>query len=169
MPFAAFLPGLHGVHVLTLGTISGMVFHTSFITGIIQYKNLPRHMFGNLQSAIGSGVLTLTTALVAGIRGPAALISAGASSDAVQVWMMAGSCVGALLNLAVVGPWSTRVMFDRHKLEKAGAPVPPEMNKKFGYLHGVSSLLNLGLVIACFSNSLWVGARWASVANGVAF
>ncbi|KAI8852491.1 hypothetical protein BC829DRAFT_384539 [Chytridium lagenaria] len=155
-----------------------MVFHTSFINGIIQYKNLPRHMFGNLQSKqfppyffisfIGSAFLTASTAYIAGFQSPMQVLSALSTAsvqrgDAIQIVSMAASSLGTLLNLVYVGPKSTKVMFDRHKLEKANAPVPPEMNTTFAWLHGVSSLLNLGLVITCAANSLWVGSQWTAL------
>ncbi|KAJ3099607.1 hypothetical protein HDU97_002914 [Phlyctochytrium planicorne] len=73
---------------------------------------------------------------------------------------MAASSISSALNLFVVGPWSTSIMFERHKLEKAGKPVPKEINTRFGILHGVSSLLNLVVVAASVTNSLWVGQQW---------
>ena len=59
-----------------------------------------------------------------------------------------------------------RVMFQRHKLEKEegkaynDAGVSDKMkalNRKFGMLHGWSSLLNLDAVIALIFHGLWIG------------
>ncbi|KAI9337022.1 hypothetical protein DFJ73DRAFT_849593 [Zopfochytrium polystomum] len=159
-----------GAHVLVLGTLTGMTIHTSFVTGIIQFKALPRLMFGNLQSkqfpiyfaisSLGSLYLTYSTARIGGIPIAEAFSKLRTNDDALQVVLMGASAVGAFLNWFIIGPKSTRVMFERHRLEKAGEPVPSAMNKQFGRLHGISSLLNLGLVLTCISHSLWVGKKW---------
>lgn len=59
-----------------------------------------------------------------------------------------------------------RVMFQRHKLEKEEGKVYNDagvsdkmkaLNRKFGMLHGWSSLLNLDAVIALIFHGLWIG------------
>lgn len=64
-----------------------------------------------------------------------------------------------------------RVMFRRHKLEKAEgkayneAGVSAEMksiNKLFGQLHGISSLLNLGSFILLAFHGLWLAKHGIS-------
>lgn len=57
-------------------------------------------------------------------------------------------------------------MFERHKLEKAEGKSYNEegvsdkmkaLNRKFGQLHGWSSLLNLDALIATIIHGLWIG------------
>ena len=54
--------------------------------------------------------------------------------------------IATLLNLLYLEPTSTRVMFDRYKLEDDGKKTSDEYSEKakaFGKLHGMSSLANL--------------------------
>lgn len=37
-------------YVITMGLLLGTTFYTTFVSGIIQFKNLPKLVFGNLQS-----------------------------------------------------------------------------------------------------------------------
>lgn len=40
------------IHLLSYGVWTGSVFYTTFIAGITMFKNLPRQMFGKLQSKL---------------------------------------------------------------------------------------------------------------------
>ncbi|KAJ3089016.1 hypothetical protein HK102_007404 [Quaeritorhiza haematococci] len=136
-------------------------------------------MFGNLQSkqfppyftlqTITSGILTWTTARLAGIHSLTPVIEAATSpsvllsgSGPAQVVLMAAAVGASVSNLVYWGPVSTRVMFERHRLEKAGKDVPPELNTRFSWLHGISSLCNLVVVAACTANCVWIGAKLAA-------
>ena len=79
--------------------------------------------------------------------------------------------VGGLVNLVVVGPATTEVMKQRkHQETRDGkkyydpGPKSEEMqklNKSFGILHGVSSLVNLVAVITCIAYGWSLGNRIA--------
>ncbi|KAE9410694.1 hypothetical protein BT96DRAFT_961468 [Gymnopus androsaceus JB14] len=69
-------------------------------------------------------------------------------------------------NYFVIGPMTSRTMFERHRLEKEEGKVYNEpgvsdamkaLNRRFGSLHGISSLLNLWAVIAAGMHGLWIG------------
>lgn len=140
------------LHILVLGSLTGTVLHTSFVSSIIQFRTLPRHMFGLLQSkqfpvyfgicAAAGSFLTISAARIAGFRSFSDLISGlGHSRSANQVALMGLATLGSLVNLCVVGPRSSSVMFQRHRIEKSGGEVPAALNKQFGRLHGISSIL----------------------------
>ncbi|PWZ53349.1 Transmembrane protein 205 [Zea mays] len=52
-------------HVLSFATSWGAALWATFIGGIIMFKNLPRHMFGNLQSKMFPAYFTLISACAA--------------------------------------------------------------------------------------------------------
>lgn len=175
------------------GLLLGMTFHTSFVTGIIQFKTLPKLVFGNLQryfmcpfdicnasrliqssirdeiskqfppyfaiQILTSLFLTWSSAAMRGLASPSVwtrlvTMESAWTWDHVTVALMGLSAICAATNGLLIGPWSTRVMFERHQLQKKDKEVPKSMDKLFGILHGVSSLLNLvtfGVAVAhCF-------------------
>ncbi|CEQ39251.1 SPOSA6832_00784 [Sporobolomyces salmonicolor] len=77
---------------------------------------------------------------------------------------------GSITDLDVAHVHDIRVMKKRHRRERiegkaySDADVSPEMkslNKRFGILHGVSSLLNLGFIGSCIAHAAYVGAYGA--------
>ncbi|RKO88214.1 hypothetical protein BDK51DRAFT_27196 [Blyttiomyces helicus] len=168
-----FLPGFH---ILVLGLLTGMVFHTTFINGLIQFKHLPKHMFGNLQSkqfppyfllqTIFSAILIPTSCHLHGLsfieflpRFVKAMERPADMNlgDFALNGLVLGLCSG-LINLVYLGPETTRIMFDRHKLEKAGKEVPSSINSLFAWLHGIGSLLNLLTLAGAVLCSIWTGS-----------
>mmetsp|Transcript_38828 Transcript_38828/g.83652 ORF Transcript_38828/g.83652 Transcript_38828/m.83652 type:complete len:299 (-) Transcript_38828:276-1172(-) len=132
------------VHLLSFSTWFGTVVYTTFVTGITMFKNLPRRVFGTLQSKlfplyfklcslmIGVQILTLT-----------AMPDVLSKTSEVSLFI---AFVTTLLNLLYLEPKSTRVMFDRYSLEDDGKRETEEYSKlakNFGKLHGISSLTNL--------------------------
>jgi len=74
------------------------------------------------------------------------------------------ACVSALVftlvNILYLEPTSTKVMFERYELENAGKQESDEYKeaaKRFGPLHGMSSLANLGALIGAVAHSWWLG------------
>jgi len=70
------------------------------------------------------------------------------------------------LNCFVIGPIAGKVKSQRHKLEKEEGKAYNEkevsaqmkaFNRKFGMLHGISSLLNLIAFIVLLFHGLWIG------------
>lgn len=62
--------------------------------------------------------------------------------------------ISTLLNLFIVEPANTSVMFKRYALEDKGEQQSDAYKKlasKFGQLHGISSILNLGATITAFT------------------
>ncbi|KAK0801721.1 hypothetical protein LTR91_013590 [Friedmanniomyces endolithicus] len=177
MPSTASLTSPTSYHLLTYGTLLGSNLFQTFLNGPVAYTALPRPQFSTLQQAIFPPYFTLQTLLplvlaltwpgdsnttaALGLRGSGAVArqNAGYSGllakanfwDAlVPIAMMFGT---SLLNLAVLGPATTRVMRRRkHQETRDGkryyeaGPKSEEMqklNSSFTYLHSAASLSNL--------------------------
>ena len=163
------------LHLFSFSSWFGCSIWVSFVGGIIMFKNLPRHVFGRLQSKLFPAYFKFSTVMVT----LAILSAAPITMDGTQ------SCVNpsinqnchsrshwipieliiiistVLLNLFVLEPKTTRVMYLRHAVEKrlgtgheVGQLKPDDptkandqelkkLSKIFGKLHGISSLLNL--------------------------
>ncbi|KAI1402223.1 hypothetical protein F4819DRAFT_455460 [Hypoxylon fuscum] len=160
-------------HVLSYGTLLGtQVFHT-FINSVASFKVLERPQFAILQRAVFPvyfGIQTAVPAVLAltypGSRGlladlgtPSSLAGVFHASNRWGVLVPLGimSATG-LVNLAYLLPETNKVTALRRQQEKKDgkasydkAPHSKEMvalNKKFGQLHGISSLLNLVTLVA---------------------
>ncbi|KAH3939303.1 hypothetical protein HBH70_231240 [Parastagonospora nodorum] len=141
-------------HLLSYGTLIGSTIFQSFIGGVTAYRALPRAQFSSLQKAIFPPYFVLQTAapIFLWVTYPRSLLSP-ASVDKSNAWLIGTMFATGLLNLVYVGPETTRVMGERkHQETRDGkkswdqGPHSEEMqrlNKKFGVLHGVSTLVNL--------------------------
>lgn len=156
-------------HILAYGSLLGTTVFNTGIATIIQFKTLPRLQFSNLQTKTFPWYFGLQTTLPVVIaltlpgRGPF-----GASGglrgllDPVNRWgtlvPLAAAFVTGLANWFVLLPASTACIVERRKQEEKDGkrswdpqPHSQEMaalNKKFGVLHGISSLLNVVHLVA---------------------
>eukprot|EP01129_Flabellula_baltica_P017203 TRINITY_DN9465_c0_g1_i1.p1 TRINITY_DN9465_c0_g1~~TRINITY_DN9465_c0_g1_i1.p1 ORF type:complete len:175 (+),score=31.85 TRINITY_DN9465_c0_g1_i1:14-538(+) len=155
LSFVFDLPLYKSIHVISSSLWLGTMFWTSFIAGFIMFKNLPREVFGKLQSHLFPayfkfGILcTLVSfssfAMEQG-QGMDPLLKEPLGVVGFQMVLLIVSLVSVLINLVVVEPMTTKVMFARHKLEKdqkSNSEQAKKLAKKFGMLHGISSLVNL--------------------------
>lgn len=104
--------------------------------------------------------------------GPSSLYYKPAAGDGLASWLIGTMFVTGLVNLFYVGPETTRIMKVRkHQETKDGkksydkGPHSKEMealNRSFGILHGISSLVNLiGFLGMCwYGVLLGEGLRW---------
>jgi hypothetical protein len=151
------IPGKFPLFYLVIA--SSNIFLQSFIGGPVAYKALPRPQFSQLQQKIVPIYFALQTALplVLFFTHPhfsAAILLAPTSpvwrSTVLPLFLVLAT---SLANLAMVGPATTKIMRERKAQEtKEGkkyydeGPKSEEMaalNKRFGAVHGVSSMLNL--------------------------
>ncbi|CAK7218660.1 hypothetical protein SBRCBS47491_003582 [Sporothrix bragantina] len=151
-------------HVLSYGALLGTTFFHSFINGFVQFKTLPRPQFAAVQSKLFPIYFGIQSAvpLVLAITYP----GGGPHHDAAGItglletgnrWgflvPIATMCASSLMNLLILLPATTKCMAERYSQERKDgkksydpAPHSQEMlvlNKRFGKLHGISSLLNL--------------------------
>ncbi|KAF2635752.1 hypothetical protein P280DRAFT_473657 [Massarina eburnea CBS 473.64] len=147
-------------HVLSYGTLIGSTLFQSFISGIIAFRVLPRPQFSTLQKNIFPTYFILQTVT------PALMIltypsfttrlspsSASSAQDKLALTLIGTMLVSGIANMVYVGPETTRIMGRRkHQETRDGkksydkGPQSVEMkklNKQFGVLHGVSSMINL--------------------------
>lgn len=167
---------LKGVYILGYGWLMGMSIWVTFIGGVIAFKTLPRQQFGALQHRtfpwyfnisilLSSGLLLLWTKahphVIANLANPRL-------ADVAQAYALGTVIASQLANQTVIGPMTSKTMFQRHKLEKQEGKsynepgVSAEMralNSKFSRLHGISSLLNLAANISLIFHGLWVGTK----------
>ncbi|KAI2716624.1 hypothetical protein CBS147354_6892 [Penicillium roqueforti] len=159
-------------HVLSYGTLLGTQFFQSFVGGFVAFRALPRPQFANLQTAIFpiyfslQSALPVVVALTASHGGQVLGLSGLAAPEnrLNTLLPLATVTVTGLVNMFVLRPITTNVMRERkHQETRDGkrsydpAPHSKDMlalNKKFGRVHGISSLVNLISLVA----TVWYGA-----------
>ncbi|KAF8528076.1 hypothetical protein BU17DRAFT_38494 [Hysterangium stoloniferum] len=168
------LASIDGLYTLGYSFLFGMSIWVSFFGGVIAHRALPRQQFGALQhrtfpvffrtSEVLSSVLLVLWTLshpdvVPNWHDPT-------NADVAQAYVLATVLLAQGANDWVVGPLTSKTMFERQRLEKAEGKnyndegVSNEMkalNRRFGSLHGVSYLLTLGSVFALAFHGLWLG------------
>lgn len=140
------------VHLLAFSTWIGSSIWTTFFAGIIMFKNLPRHNFGKVQAKLFPAYFFLHAVCLAIMLVTLQGLQPGILQTSVGV-NLGLSLASTLINLYVVEPESTRVMFKRYALESKSedkSDAYAALASRFGKLHGISSLLNLGATVgAC--------------------
>ncbi|KAL2223141.1 hypothetical protein M432DRAFT_39075 [Thermoascus aurantiacus ATCC 26904] len=173
---------LGSFHILSYGTLLGVEVYQSFIGGVIAFRTLPRPQFSTLQSAIFPVYFSLQTALpiVAALTfpgernvfgvGPSSISGVLAPENRYTTLLpLATVFVTGITNLLVLGPKTVKVMEERKQQEvrdgKKSYDPPPHskemtaLNKKFGRLHGLSTLVNLFGLLATMYYGTVLGKR----------
>jgi len=181
MPDLSLLMTPAPYHILTYGTLLGMEFYQSFVAGVVAFRALTRPQFGTLQNKVFPVYFSLQTALpvILALTYPGSPSSVGTPSSLPGVlaesnrWSVLVPLVTvvstSLLNMFVAGPAVQKVMQDRKIQEtrdgKKSYDPPPhskemqQLNKAFGKMHGISSLLNLVSFLATVGYGLTIAAR----------
>jgi uncharacterized membrane protein YcgQ (UPF0703/DUF1980 family) len=159
------------------GTLLGSTVFQSFIGGIVAFRVLPRPQFSTLQKNIFPKFFALQTITPAIMLftypSPSSLLtspfSLASSTDRTSWWLITSMIVTGLANVAYFGPQTTEVMkLRKHQETRDGkksydeGPHSEEMkalNKKFGMLHGLSTLVNLTGLGAMVWYGLVLGER----------
>ncbi|WOL03270.1 transmembrane protein 205-like [Canna indica] len=150
-------------HLLAFATAWGASLWVTFIGGILMFKYLPRHQFGNLQGKMFPAYFMLTSVCAAISVAAFAYLHPWRSASTIERYQL-GFLLSALgfdlSNLIVFTPMTIEMMKKRHKVERdlsigdevggvknmEVAKTNPQlaaMNKKFGMIHGLSSLANI--------------------------
>lgn len=146
-------------HLSSFAVLLGSMTYTTFFAGITMYKNLPRQTFGRLQSKLFPVYFKLHAASLCVMIGSLPAL-AGARCLRFPIAACATALALTLSNILYIEPASTKVMFERYELENEGKQETDEYKaaaKKFGPLHGLSSLANLGALMATVGHSWWLG------------
>ncbi|KAI1331260.1 hypothetical protein F5Y16DRAFT_361034 [Xylariaceae sp. FL0255] len=165
-------------HILSYGTLLGTQFFHTFVNAIASFKVLARPQFAILQRAIFPAYFGIQSAapLLLALTYPGRIGSSGGVSGVLQPenrWgvlvPLTTACVMGLVNLLYLLPETNKVTARRRQQEiKDGkqswdkAPQSEQMialNKKFGMLHGISSLLNLVTFISTVVYGVHLSSR----------
>ncbi|XVE73409.1 hypothetical protein DITRI_Ditri11bG0115700 [Diplodiscus trichospermus] len=150
-------------HILSFSTAWGAALWVTFIGGIIMFKYLPRHQFGNLQSKMFPAYFSLVgvcCAISVAAFGYLHPWKSATITEKYQLGFLVSAFAFNLTNLFVFTPMTIEMMKQRHKVERElsigdetgwsknqeAAKTNPKlatMNKKFGMIHGLSSLANI--------------------------
>ncbi|KZT74895.1 hypothetical protein DAEQUDRAFT_720081 [Daedalea quercina L-15889] len=165
---------LSSLYLIGYAWLLGMSIWVTFFAGPIAFRVLPRHQFGALQHRVFpiyfvQSIVASAGLLVLWVRAHPAIsahLSSPAVADVAQAYTLASVLLMQAANHFVVGPLTSKTMFERHKLEKAEGKSYSEqgvsddmkaLNGRFSVLHGISSLFNLLAVIALIFHGLWIG------------
>ncbi|KAF2758087.1 hypothetical protein EJ05DRAFT_476349 [Pseudovirgaria hyperparasitica] len=167
MPSLSQISSLAPYHIISYGTLLGSTIFQSFVGGIIAFRVLPRPQFSTLQKhtfPVYFGMQTFLSAALA-LTYPFGGIKSVFSAE--HKWTLglpiATMVISSVANTLYLGPETTRVMILRkHQETRDGKKAYDEgphsedmqkLNKQFGALHGISTLVNLGGLVAM----LWHG------------
>ncbi|KAJ3687460.1 hypothetical protein LUZ61_016624 [Rhynchospora tenuis] len=161
-------------HLLCFATSFGAALWVTFIGGIIMFKHLPRHQFGNLQGKMFPAYFALISVCAAVCVAAFAYLHPWKSASSLERYQL-GFLLSALgfdlSNLLVFTPMTIEMMKKRHKIERELSigeevgwsknvevakknPNLAAMNKKFGMIHGFSSLANI-MSFGCLAMHSW--------------
>ncbi|KAJ6519464.1 hypothetical protein C8R45DRAFT_951590 [Mycena sanguinolenta] len=163
-----------GLYLVTYGFLFGMSVWISFFGGVIAYKTLARPQFGQLQHKTFPIYFVLSLGLGSTLLGfwtvnhPVVLTHYANPlvADVAQAYTLVLVLLAQGSNYFIIGPLTSKTMFQRMKLEKEEgksytetgvSDKMKELNRRFGMLHGISSLANLGAVLALGFHGLWIG------------
>ncbi|KAI9721871.1 MAG: hypothetical protein M1828_004966 [Chrysothrix sp. TS-e1954] len=158
-------------HIVSYGTLLGSEFFQSFVAGIVAFRSLPRAQFSTLQTAIFPVYFGMQTALptILALTYPGTQSLRGGTESGLSGFMteqnrwsvlvpLTTVFITGLVNMVLVGPATTNVMKERkHQETRDGkkshdaGPHSKEMqalNRRFGRLHGASTLINLAGLVA---------------------
>ncbi|KAK2808938.1 hypothetical protein FQN50_004211 [Emmonsiellopsis sp. PD_5] len=157
-------------HILSYGTLLGAQVYQTFVGGIIAYKSLPRPQFSTLQASIFPVYFSMQTALpvIMAITYPGERTIVGSRTSSISGLLaesqpstllpIVAMFVTGLTNMLVLRPLTAKAMRERRHQEtidgKKSYDPPPHskemvrLNKAFGRIHGISSLVNLAGLLA---------------------
>ncbi|KAI1878082.1 uncharacterized protein JN550_000264 [Neoarthrinium moseri] len=171
-----FSPGPY--HILSYGTLLGTTVFHSFVNATASFKTLERPQFATLQRAIFPvyfGMQTILPAVMALTYPGSRITAAGIQGvlDEANRWdvlaPIATIFVTGLVNWAYCLSATNAVTDKRRAQEKKDGKnswdAPPHsqemvaLNKQFGKIHGISSLLNMFTLIATINYGFHLAAR----------
>ena len=160
----------------------GTEIFQSFIAGVTAFRVLPRPQFATLQQHTFPIYFSMQTALpiVLALTLPAERTAIGMSPSGISgvlepsnrlhvLTPIAIILVTSAINLAIVGPATTKTMRERKHQEtrdgKMSYDAPPHskemqgLNQRFAAQHGASTLLNMAGCIATLWYGFYLGSR----------
>ena len=182
------------IHLFSFACFYGCSMWVTFVAGLVMFKSLPRHVFGKLQAKLFPKYFQFSILWIIISLGMEVVVlydyhqSPQMNSDMKKLLMpKKQSCilfailVMLLINLYVLEPKTTKIMFKRHVVERkmntghevgVTKPAPSileaaeksdvellaSLSKEFGKLHGMSASLNLLALIFGTWHLCWLGS-----------
>lgn len=150
--------------LLSTSVFVGASAWTTFFSGIVMFRHLPKSVFGDLQAKLFPvyfGVQTVTSAAALALTATGRA-GGGAATAKARAAAAGAALAFSLLNLAVLEPLTTAAMYRRRAAQaedsKLSESERKSANKKFGMLHGLSSLANL-FALGAGVTVLWFSAE----------
>ncbi|MEW5305599.1 MAG: hypothetical protein WDW38_008083 [Sanguina aurantia] len=147
------------LHVTSYALMLGTSVWNTFFVGLTMFKNMPRQMFGRVQSKLFPMYFGLTCACNALMIGT--LLFAQGLAVTQPVVSLGYALAASLANWFWLEPKVTALMFDRYDLENKGEGKTEadkvkigELYTDFGKWHGVSVMVNL-LILCCVIAHGW--------------
>jgi len=142
------------LHITSFALWLGSNIWNTFFVGLTMFKNMPRQMFGRVQSVLFPKYFALTTGCNAVLLGSLLLPLASSNATLSPATTSAAAVLGVGLlcsagNFLLIEPKATSLMFQRYDIENKPNKTEDDKNqiqvlyKQFGKWHGISSLLNL--------------------------
>ncbi|KAK9322053.1 hypothetical protein V1517DRAFT_324489 [Lipomyces orientalis] len=150
MPLLSALSTPAPYHLFAYSILFGSTVYQSFFVGITAFRALPRQHFSALQVKIFPPYFAMQTAIPGFL-----LLTAPFSitNDKLSLSSLLITAVTGLANLAYIGPLTVKIM-NRRKAQEAkegkkyydeeASEDMKKLNKEFGIVHGISTILNLG-------------------------
>ncbi|KAK9365243.1 hypothetical protein V1509DRAFT_571416 [Lipomyces kononenkoae] len=150
MPLLSTLSSTAPYHLFAYSVLFGSTVYQSFFVGITAYRALPRQHFSALQIKIFPPYFAMQ-AVIPGfllLTAPFSIVRDKLSLSSLVIVGVTG-----LVNLAYIGPQTVKLMNLRKAQEtKEGKKSYEEgvsedmlkLNKQFGIVHGLSTIVNLG-------------------------
>jgi len=162
-------------HLLTFASFYGCSIWVSFVAGLVMFKNMPRHSFGRLQSKLFPKYFQFCTITI--LSSLLLIHNELMTTSMTQFKCLCSILILTLINLCVVEPKTTSIMFKRHVIERklgtghevgqikpsdpkiANDPDLRAISKKFGMFHGISSTVNLISVCLGTWHLIFIGSK----------
>ncbi|KAK9240377.1 hypothetical protein V1525DRAFT_337343 [Lipomyces kononenkoae] len=150
MPLLSVLSTTAPYHLFAYSVLFGSTVYQSFFVGITAYRALPRQYFSALQIKVFPPYFAMQT-VVPGFLLLTAPFSIASDKLSLSSLVIAGAT--GLVNLAYIGPQTVKLMNLRKAQEAKEGKKSYEdgvsddmkkLNKKFGIVHGISTIVNLG-------------------------
>ncbi|KAH7104280.1 hypothetical protein BKA62DRAFT_694141 [Auriculariales sp. MPI-PUGE-AT-0066] len=163
-----------GFYVLGYGWLFGQTIWVSFIGGVIAHRSLTRANFTTLQSKLFPAFFSSSIFLSGGLMGLWSMTHPDALEnlhkplvvDVLQLYLLGGAAALNASQYFFIGPATNKIITDRQRQEREEgknyndpnvSDALKQLNKQFGMWHGISSLLNLFVVIGLTLHGLVLG------------
>jgi len=163
------------IHLLSFSSFYGCSIWVSFVAGIVMFKNMSRHSFGRLQAKLFPKYFQFSTITI-GIS-IILMYKELIVIEQKQFMCLCAIMIITLINLLVIEPKTTSIMYERHVIERklgtgheigqikssdpkiANDSELKAISKRFGMFHGISSSLNLISICLATWHLIFIGSK----------